>query len=117
MNDKNELKDFDSALKESNKGELNFKLNGKEYKVPAEIPARVVLAQMRYMDEAGELPSNFVPEWLESLLGKELMEEIIEGGATWPQLEALLNWLLDEYGIGSGDEEVVESEGDEDGPK
>lgn len=116
MNDK-ELKDFDSALKESDKGELNFKLNSKEYTVPAEIPARVVLAQMRYMDETGGLPSNYVPDWLESLLGKELMEEIIEGGATWPQLEALLNWLLDEYGIGAGDEETVESEGDEDSPK
>jgi hypothetical protein len=45
------------------------------------------------------------------------MDEIIDGGATWPQLEALLNWLLDEYGIGSEDEETVESEGDEDGPK
>lgn len=117
MPDEQKMKDFDAALKEANKGELNFKLNDKEYSVSAEIPARVVLAQMRFMDEDGGLPSNYVPDWLESLLGKTLMDEVIDGGATWPQLEALLNWLLDEYGIGSEDEETVESEGDEDGPK
>ena len=54
---------------------------------------------------------------LVGICGKENLNTMLDKGATWPQLDELLQWLLNEYGIG-GDEDVeleVEDEGD--GPK
>jgi hypothetical protein len=73
---------------------------------------------MRFMDETGGMPSSSLPDWLESLVGKDNLEDMLEAGATWNQLDSLLQWLLTEYGIG-GDEDMeieVDEEG-EDGPK
>lgn len=109
-------KDFDESLSEVQEEELEFQMMGKKYSLPGQIPARVILTQMRFMDETGVVPTSVIPEWLDALLGKQVMEELIESGATWPQLEELLTWLLDKYGISS--EEGMESadEGD-DNPK
>jgi hypothetical protein len=67
------------------------------------------------MDETGVVPTSVIPEWLESLLGKKVLDELIEKGATWNQLEELLNWLLQQYGIGN--EMESESEEGDDSPK
>ena len=45
----------------------------------------------------------------------EVLDELIEKGATWNQLEELLNWLLQQYGIGN--EMESESEEGDDSPK
>lgn len=109
-------KDFDANVEEDTQEELEFVLGGKQYTLPGQIPARVILTQMRYMDETGVVPTSVIPEWLESLLGKKTLEEVVENGATWPQLESLLNWLLDKYGISNEMETAEDSEGD-DSPK
>ena len=108
-------KDFDASQAENEEEELEFLLGGKKYSLPAQIPARVVLTQMRFMDETGVVPTSVIPEWLESLLGKKVLDELIEKGATWNQLEELLNWLLQQYGIGN--EMESESEEGDDSPK
>jgi hypothetical protein len=112
-------KDFDASVEEDTKDELTFVLSGKEYSLPGQIPARVILTQMRYMDESGVVPTSVIPEWLESLLGKQTLEEVVENGATWPQLEELLNWLLDKYGIatGEGEMETADDQEGQDSPK
>lgn len=110
-------KDFDASVEEDTKEELEFVLSGKKYTLPAQIPARVILTQMRYMDESGVVPTSVIPEWLESLLGKSTLEEVVENGATWPQLEELLNWLLDKYGIATGEMETADDQEGEDSPK
>ena len=112
-------KDFDEASKEEAKEPIQVKLNGKIYNFPPALPARTVLAQMRWMDETGAMPTAAVPEWLSSIVGDDVMEEILEEGATWEQLEDLLQFLLTEYQIVTDDDEVeVEpEEGDEDSPK
>ena len=110
-------KDFDAASKEKNAEEITVKLNGKTYVFPPALPARTVLAQMRWMDENGAMPTAAIPEWLSSIVGEEVMEDILEGGATWNQLEELLEYLLNEYNISGEDQEVETEEGDEDAPK
>ena len=112
-------KDFDAALAEDAAKEIKFKLAGDDYVLPGQLPARVVLTQMRFMDESGGMPQNSLPEWLESLVGKENLNTMLDKGATWPQLDDLLQWLLTEYGIaGDGEEEVdVEVEGEDDPKK
>lgn len=110
-------KDFDASVKEETKEELEFVLGGKKYSLPGQIPARVILTQMRYMDETGVVPTSVIPEWLESLLGKTTLEEVVNNGATWPQLEELLNWLLDKYGIATGEMETADDTEGDDSPK
>ena len=64
-------KDFDASVEEEDNNKLEFTMVGNTYTLPAQIPARVVLTQMRYMDETGVVPTSVIPEWLESLLGKK----------------------------------------------
>ena len=109
-------KDFDADVSESQNENLEFTMIGKKYSLPGQIPARVVLTQMRYMDETGVVPTSVIPEWLESLLGEDTMDELISKGATWPQLEELLNWLLEKYGI-STTEELETADSEDDNPK
>ena len=108
--------DFDKGISESENKELEFTMIGKKYTLPGQIPARVVLTQMRYMDESGVVPTSVIPEWLESLLGEDTLDELISKGATWPQLEELLNWLLEKYGI-SQNEELETADSEDDNPK
>lgn len=112
-------KDFDEASKDASNEPIQVKLNGKIFTFPHALPARTVLAQMRWMDETGAMPTAAVPEWLASIVGDETMDEILEDGATWEQLEDLLQFLLNEYNVVPEGEEVdVEpEEGDEDTPK
>jgi hypothetical protein len=105
-------KDFDAASKSGE--ELTFTLMGTKYSLPGELPAKVILTQMRHMDDTGVVPTSVIPEWLEALLGQKILNELLDKGATWPALEELLNWLLDKYGIASGEVEVEEGE---DNPK
>ena len=111
-------KDFDSAEKEAKQEPIQVKLNEKIYTFPPALPARTVLAQMRWMDETGAMPTAAIPEWLSSIVGEDVMDEILEDGATWEQLEQLLEFLLEEYNVTpDGEEEVEVDEGDEDAPK
>jgi hypothetical protein len=112
-------KDFDAAAKEQAAEEIKIKLNGNTYTFPPALPARTVLAQMRWMDESGAMPTAAIPEWLSSIVGDDVMDDILDGGATWQQLEGLLEFLLSEYNIADTEDEVeVEPEdGDDDTPK
>ena len=112
-------KDFDAAQKENESQKITVKLNGEIYEFPPALPARTVLAQMRWMDESGAMPTAAVPEWLASLVGDEVMEEILEKGATWNQLEDLLEYLLVEYNVQdvNDTEEKAVEEGEDDSPK
>jgi bifunctional pyridoxal-dependent enzyme with beta-cystathionase and maltose regulon repressor activities len=108
------FKDFDAAIAEAAEEKITFKLAGKTFELPGQLPARVVLTQMRFMDADGEMAANTLPEWLESLVGKSNLDEMLDEGATWPQLDELLQFLLEEYGL-AGDQEIeAETEGDAD---
>ena len=48
-------KDFDAAVNEADGEPIKFKIAGNEYELPGQLPARVVLTQMRYMDESGAM--------------------------------------------------------------
>jgi len=65
------------------------------------------------------MATNSLPEWLESLVGKENLESMLDDGATWNQLDELLQWLLTEYGIGDdeGDIDLEVAEEGSDDPK
>lgn len=111
-----QFKDFDAAASESAGEKIEFKIAGKTYELPGELPARVVLTQMRYMDSQGGMEPSSLPVWLESLVGKDNLDEMLDNGATWPQLDSLLQYLLEAYNI-AGDEEIEASAEGETDPK
>lgn len=108
------FKDFDAAVSEADAEKIKFKIAGNDYELPGQLPARVVLTQMRYMDATGAMDSNQLPIWLESLVGKDNLEQMLDSGATWPQLDSLLQFLLEAYNISDEEEAEVEAEGESD---
>tara|TARA_B100000287_G_C20498472_1_gene728108 strand:- start:553 stop:915 length:363 start_codon:yes stop_codon:yes gene_type:complete len=113
---KQEVKDFDLALEEAEKKAIVVKVQGTVYTLPHALPARTVLAQMRWMDESGSMPTQAIPEWLASILGQDKLDEMLDNGATWEQLEGLLTYLLGKYNlVQDGEDEVDAAETEEDG--
>jgi|TARA_B100000085_G_C18491967_1_gene491662 hypothetical protein len=111
---KQEVKDFDLALEEAEEKKIVVKMAGVVYTFPHALPARTVLAQMRWMDETGSMPTQAIPEWLASIVGQDKLDEMLDNGATWNQLEDLLGYLLEKYNLTQEDaESEVEVESDE----
>ena len=106
--------DFDEAVKENENEPLQIVLNGRDYVLPPQLPAKVVLTQIALMDETGGLGTNDIPAWLGALVGEENLQQMLEDGATWEQLEAVTTKLLKFYNIIP--EEEIET-GDEEAPK
>ena len=116
------VKDFDEALKADKQETLQIKVAGKQYELPATLPARTVLTQMRFAGESGDtVPMDALPEWIASLVGQENFDQMLEDGMTWNQMNDLLVYLLESYGLnasaGETVAEVEDEEGDEEAPK
>ena len=113
-----EFKDFDKAYEELTQHTLDFKVAGKKYSIPGQLPASVVLGQLAVLNEQGLVDPKQISKFLEQLLGTEVLQDMMENKVSWKQLEELLNWLLIQYEvIPDPDAEVTEDEGDEDSPK
>lgn len=111
------FKDFDEALAADKKEELQIKVAGKTYKMPATLPARAVLQQMRIADENETVPFEAVPQWIASLIGQDKLDQMLADGMSWEQMNDLLNWLMEAYGLTVPQESAGGVEGDEDSPK
>ena len=116
------VKDFDEAIEADKKEKLHIKVAGKQYELPSTLPARTVLTQMRYAGESGDtVPMNMVPEWIASLVGQENFDSMLDDGITWNQMNELLVYLLEAYGLQGAAEELAgeaeDEQGDEDSPK
>ena len=111
------VKDFDEAYKAEADEKLQIKVAGKTYDLPATLPARTVLAQMRYASRS-TVPMEYLPDWIASLVGQENFDQMLEDGMTWDQMNDLLVYLLEEYGLqGATDDvagEVEDESGDDD---
>tara|TARA_A100001391_G_scaffold205425_1_gene206128 strand:+ start:2620 stop:2964 length:345 start_codon:yes stop_codon:yes gene_type:complete len=108
------FKDFDEALNADKKETLQFKVAGKTYDLPATLPARAVLAQMGMAQEE-ELTLTSIADWIKSIVGEENFEQMLEDGVAWDQMNSMLEWMLEAYGLVTDenvDTEVDEEEGD-----
>ena len=115
-----EFKDFDEAIQADKEENVQFKVAGREYSLPATLPAKVVLTQMRYTSEGNEIPMNVLPDWISSLVGDSNFDQMLEDGMTWEQMNEVLTFLLQAYGLSGGTDEAVgeaEPEEDSDDPK
>ena len=106
MSEKTRFKDFDAAVEESDKESIEVKIAGRDYEFPPELPARVVLSQLRFMDDTGQLIAAQIPEWLATIVGQKNLDKMLDDGASWEKLQALLAYLLEEYGITAQGEQL-----------
>lgn len=111
------FKDFDEALEEADKQELQIKVAGKTYDLPAALPARTVLEQMRFAEAGAEMAFEAIPQWIASLIGDEKLEQMLEDGITWDQMNSLLEYLMGVYGLNTEEESEEVEEEDSDSPK
>ncbi len=111
------FKDFDEALEEADKKELQIKVAGKVYDLPAALPARTVLEQMRYAEAGSELAFEAIPQWIASLIGDEKLDQMLEDGVTWDQMNELLEYLMGVYGLNPEDSVEDSEEEESDTPK
>lgn len=93
---------------------MSIKVCGRVYELAPKLPARVVLKQIKLMDETGGIGTADLPEWLGSLVGEKNLEQMLEDGATWEQLEDVTMKLLVHYKVMT--EEQVPT-GDDSDPK
>lgn len=106
--------DFDEAVKEEEKEPVSVKVMGRVYELAPQLPARVVLKQIKLMDESGGIGTADLPEWLGSLVGEDNLKQMLEDGASWQQLENVTMKLLIHYKVMT--EEQVPT-GDDSDPK
>jgi hypothetical protein len=115
------FKDFDEALEADKDERVQIKVAGKSYELPATLPARTVLTQMRFQTDGNQIPMDVIPDWIESLVGKNNYEDMLDNGMTWNQMNEVLAYLLEIYGLTpAGDEavgETVDTEEDSEDPK
>ena len=105
--------DLDEAVEERDAIEVQHK--GKTYKLPGSVGADVVLKYLRY-GETGVIPNSEVQPLFVSLVGQDILDEMLASGLSFKKLEYMVVWLLKEYGIFTGDlpadENDSASEGD-----
>lgn len=106
--------DFDKAYEELVEKKLEFKVAGKKYSIPGQLPASVVLGQLAILNDAGEPDPKQIGKFLEELLGAEILQDMMENKVSWKQLEELLNWLLVQYAVIPDPNAVSEEAEDED---
>jgi len=113
-----DYKDFDKAYEELTNKTLDFKVAGRKYSIPGQLPASVVLGQLSILNEDGSVDPTQIAKFLGELVGDENLKDMMDNKVSWKQLEDLLNWLLIQYNvIPDPDAETVVAEGDEDSPK
>ena len=113
-----DYKDFDKAYEELTNKTLDFKVAGRKYSIPGQLPASVVLAQLSILNEDGSVDPTQIAKFLGELVGDENLKDMMDNKVSWKQLEDLLNWLLIQYNvIPDPDAETVVAEGDKDSPK
>ena len=82
--------DFDRFLQEKNKERLSIKVYGKEYTFPPAMPAMVPLRLGRAADEMDSiLETKITIQALDSLLGKDNVDELCQKGMTVPEFRLL----------------------------
>ena len=106
MTDK--FRDFDAFWSEKEDEPIRFRALGREYELPPSPRASLILELKGLRESKGmdaEVPEEQVVTLLEHLLGEEDVQELIDSGLTIQQLEDLLQWIGQQYGMISEDDE------------
>lgn len=90
-------RDFDKFYSEHKEEPLFFKLFGEKYKLPASMPAKLMIEILRGQKE-DDLEATAILEISESLFGKAQLDDLTKRGLTVEQMEDIIEWAAEEYG-------------------
>lgn len=92
------MRDFDAAFAEAAGKPITFRLFDQQWSVPREVPAEAVLMAERLRmgaeDEQRALTRSETVEFARAYLGDELVDEWVRRRITIPQLQAVVNYVL-----------------------
>jgi len=100
-------RDFDLAWQEKAEAEgspqpLVFVARGQEWRLPASIPAAIIInilrAQKRHGD-SGEVPETELIDLALSLFGQEQLDGLMATGLSVDELGDIIKWALEQYGV------------------
>ena len=111
------FKDFDAAKDALEPDEIVAKINGKEYRFPPYLTAKVVLNQLTWINEDGSLAASDLPMWFKTVFGEDNFNEI-SSDVDFQTLQDVSAWLMEQYGLNQT--EIVNDQTDDeegDSPK
>ena len=111
------FKDFDAAKDALEQDEIVAKINGKEYKFPPYLTAKVVLNQLTWINEDGSRAASDLPMWFKTVFGEDNFNEI-SSDVDFQTLQDVSAWLMEQYGLNQT--EIVNDQTDDeegDSPK
>ena len=92
------FKDFDAAKDALEQDEIVAKINGKEYRFPPYLTAKVVLNQLTWINEDGSLAASDLPMWFKTVFGEDNFNEI-SSDVDFQTLQDVSAWLMEQYGL------------------
>lgn len=101
------FRDFDTAKAEAAREPVEFVVRGQRFSLPSELPAIVPLEMLALKSELGEgadMPPEAVLKLIRGVFGDET-DRLLESGISMTELEAVLGWVMSEYGGGPADTE------------
>lgn len=97
-------KDFDEARKSLK--EIRFRMRGKLYTCPPEIPVSLILDEV-IATEQGDIAAGLM--LIKKVIGLKNYDQMIGDGLSPTDLTRLVRWITAEYGLNMGVEEEKES--------
>lgn len=104
IGDDSRYRDFDEARKSLK--EIRFKMRGRLYTCPPEIPVSMILDEV-VAAEQGDITAGLM--LIKKVIGLKNYDQMIQDGLTPVDLVNLVKWLSAEYGLSMG---VQEDKGD-----
>lgn len=96
--------DFDKFFKEKKGEKISFKMFGDVYKLPSSMPAMLMLELIRGEKE-DELSAEAVFKMMSALLGEKNFNKLVDKGLTIDQMEDVITWVAEQYGVPVNDSE------------
>lgn len=99
-------KDFDEAWSDVNDQPIKVKIGGKTYDLPSSVSAQFMLEVTRISannPSASELTMADMGRLVSALFGKSTMDEWLDNGMSLNQLNDVMMFVLDKYGLVGGD--------------
>ena len=102
------FRDFDAFWEEQEDEPIRFRALGRDYELPPSPRASLILEMKKLRRSKGmdaEIPEEQVVTLLEHLIGEDEVRDLIDAGLTLEQLEDLLEWIGQQYGMTRDDED------------
>jgi len=100
-----DFKDFDAAWAEKQEEPIKYKIFGVTYEIPATISAAFMLEITKISAGKGadeQLNANDIGGLLNALFSKQVIDDWLDKGMTLPQLNDVLQDILERYGLVGG---------------